>query len=89
MSLPILLGHKPRFSIPFHTQLVHTCTSMSHFSARECWLWMMMILGLCWVAGVKGHVLPRGFPSQRRTSKATTMLIAPEMEHMGGHHVII
>ena len=27
--------------------------------------------------------------SQRRTSTAITMLLAPELKHMGGHHVIM
>ena len=70
----------------FHSrQLVHTCASLSHFAAKACWHWVMIAHGFFGVAGVKGHVLPRGFSSQRRTRMAITMLLAPEMEHMGGH----
>ena len=89
MSLSIILGQSPRFSITFHTQLVHTFASLSHFAAGEFLLWVMITLGFCGVAGVRGHVLSRGFPTQRSTSMAITMLLAPEMEHMGGYHVII
>ena len=89
MSPPILLWQTPRFSIPFQIQLVHTCASLPHSEARACWLWVVITLGFLGVAGVKGHVLSRGIPSQRMTSKAITMLLAPEMEHMGGYHVII
>ena len=48
-----------------------------------------MTLGFCGVACVEGHVLSRGFPSQRKTNMAITMLLVPEMKHMGSHHVNI
>ena len=57
MSLPILLGQRPRFSIPFHIQLVHTCASLPHFAERAYLLWVVITLGLCGVASVWGHVL--------------------------------
>ena len=42
-----------------------------------------------WGSWCERDELPRGFPSQRRTSMAITMLLASEMEHMGGNHVVI
>ena len=42
-----------------------------------------------WDIRCEGGVLPRGFPSQRRTSTAITMMLATEMEHMGVNHVVI
>ena len=42
-----------------------------------------------WGSWCERDVLLRGFPSQRRTSMAITMLLAAEMEHMSGNHVVI
>ena len=66
----------------------HTCLPATLLSRG------MLALGghnskFMWVTGVKVHVLSRGFPCQRMTSMAITMLLVPEMEHMGGYHVII
>ncbi len=71
-----------------HTACPHMCLPVT-----LCNKGMLALAGdksrFLWGSWCERDVLPRGFPAPRRTSMAITTLLAAEMEHMGGNHVVV